>query len=247
MKAASIFTTNYPIDVNEMIKTYSFNRSSLIKKLCLVWLVLLQSWFLWSLPFEEGYASWYGGKFQGRKTANGEIFDTYKLTAAHKSLAFNTYVKVVNQINKKWVIVRINDRGPFVKGRIIDLSRVGAEAIDMIGAGVARVELHKSTKDEYQKQFAIDKKDEFDVSVLYDQKESGDYRIQIGSFSKESHAVEVMKSLLKAGFEGKFEKGPSSFIRVLVINVKKVDLEKVSDKLKGLGFSNYLLREVKNF
>lgn len=90
---------------------------------------------------EEGYASWYGGKFQGRLTANGETFDTYKLTAAHRTLPFHTIVKVTNLKNGKSVEVRINDRGPFVRGRIIDLSKAAAEEIDMTGDGVARVRL----------------------------------------------------------------------------------------------------------
>lgn len=90
---------------------------------------------------DVGYASWYGGKFHGRLTANGETFDTYKLTAAHRTLPFHTIVKVTNLKNGKSVEVRINDRGPFVRGRIIDLSKAAAEAIDMTGDGVARVRL----------------------------------------------------------------------------------------------------------
>ena len=73
------------------------------------------------------------------RTANGEVFDPSQLTAAHKELPFNTLVRVTNEDNGRSVVVRINDRGPFKPGRIIDLSRAGAEAIDMIGAGVARV------------------------------------------------------------------------------------------------------------
>jgi rare lipoprotein A len=90
---------------------------------------------------ETGYASWYGGKFHGRLTANGETFDTNKLTAAHKTLPFGTVVEVTNLSNGESVQVRINDRGPFVEGRIIDLSRAAAREIDMLGSGVARVSL----------------------------------------------------------------------------------------------------------
>lgn len=91
--------------------------------------------------FEVGTASWYGGKFQGRKTANGEIFDTNKFTAAHRTLPFHTEVKVTNLDNGNSTVVRINDRGPFVQGRIIDLSRAAAEELDMIHSGTARVRL----------------------------------------------------------------------------------------------------------
>jgi rare lipoprotein A len=88
---------------------------------------------------EEGVASWYGAAFQGKKTANGEKFDMNKLTAAHKKLPFGSLVRVTNLSNGKSVQVRINDRGPFVKKRIIDLSRRGAEVLDMIRAGTVLV------------------------------------------------------------------------------------------------------------
>jgi len=90
---------------------------------------------------EEGIASWYGPNFVGRPTANGEIFDPSQLTAAHQSLPFDTRVRVTNLDNGRSVVVRINDRGPFVGGRIIDLARGAAEVIGMISSGTARVRL----------------------------------------------------------------------------------------------------------
>ena len=86
-----------------------------------------------------GVASWYGEKFHGRKTSSGEIFDMYKLTAAHKSLPLGTRVRVTNLKNRKSVIVKINDRGPFVRGRIIDLSYGAAKKIGMVDDGVVKV------------------------------------------------------------------------------------------------------------
>lgn len=88
---------------------------------------------------EVGMASWYGHPYHGRRTSNGEIYDMDLLTAAHLSLPFDTWVRVTNLENGRWVDLRINDRGPFVKNRIIDLSRAGAQAIHMIGPGTARV------------------------------------------------------------------------------------------------------------
>ena len=85
-----------------------------------------------------GGASFYGEKWNGRRTANGEIFNTYELTAAHKSLPFGTKVKVVNKTNGKSVVVRINDRGPFVKGRTIDLSKKAFQSIASIKKGVLK-------------------------------------------------------------------------------------------------------------
>ena len=91
---------------------------------------------------DTGVASWYGPGFHGKKTANGEVFDTGKLTAAHRTLPFGTIVLVKNVSNGKEVEVRINDRGPFAKNRIIDLSKAAAQKIDMIQAGTASVKLY---------------------------------------------------------------------------------------------------------
>jgi len=90
---------------------------------------------------EEGIASWYGVPYHGRRAANGEIYDMYKLTAAHRTLPFETVVRVTNQKNGKQVEVRITDRGPFVEGRIIDLSLGAARELDMVGMGIAPVRL----------------------------------------------------------------------------------------------------------
>jgi rare lipoprotein A len=94
-----------------------------------------------ALFLEDGVASWYGPKFHGKATANGETYDMDGLTAAHRTLAFNSKVKVTNLENGKSVIVRINDRGPYAKSRIIDLSRKAARDIDMIQNGTAKVRL----------------------------------------------------------------------------------------------------------
>lgn len=94
-----------------------------------------------SSVFQSGVASFYANKFNGRLTANGEIFSNSKMTAAHKTLKFGTVVRVTNRRNGRKVKVRINDRGPWVKGRIIDLSRVAAREIGMINSGTARVDI----------------------------------------------------------------------------------------------------------
>lgn len=88
---------------------------------------------------ETGMASYYADKYIGRKTSNGEKFRQNKLTAAHKTLPFGTKVKVTNLSNGQSVKVRINDRGPFIQGRIIDLSKKAAKKIDMVNSGVAKV------------------------------------------------------------------------------------------------------------
>lgn len=90
---------------------------------------------------EKGNASWYGDPYHGRRAASGEVFDMEQLTAAHRTLPFQTWVEVTNLSNGRQVTVRINDRGPFVDGRIIDLSRAAARSVDMLRSGVAPVQL----------------------------------------------------------------------------------------------------------
>src|SRR5207245_7871393 len=90
---------------------------------------------------EEGNASWYGLPFHGRRASNGEIYDMYRLTAAHRTLPFETVVRVTNLANGRSATVRITDRGPFVENRIIDLSLAAARELDMIGPGVVPVRL----------------------------------------------------------------------------------------------------------
>jgi rare lipoprotein A len=98
------------------------------------------------LPHSEGFrqrglASWYGRDFHGKKTSNGEIYNMYAMTAAHKTLPLGTYVRVHNLENNRSVVLRINDRGPFVRGRVIDLSYTAAKDIGIVGPGTARVEV----------------------------------------------------------------------------------------------------------
>jgi len=88
---------------------------------------------------QDGIASWYGQKFHGRTTSNGEIYDMYAMTAAHKTLPLGTHVKVTSKKNGKSIIVRVNDRGPFIQDRIIDLSYTAARSLEMVGPGTVPV------------------------------------------------------------------------------------------------------------
>ncbi len=91
-------------------------------------------------PYQVGKASWYGKQFHGRTTASGEDFDMFELTAAHRQLPLGTYVKVTNLRNGKWIIVRVNDRGPYIEGRILDLSYSAARMLEF-KAGVENVRI----------------------------------------------------------------------------------------------------------
>lgn len=116
------------------------NIKSIVLVIILSFFFPLSSSSLENYP-QYGNASWYGGKFHGRKTANGERFNKYSFTGAHKKLPFGTIIRVINLRNGKDVYIRINDRGPFVKGRIVDLSLAAAEAINFNGRGVIRVKV----------------------------------------------------------------------------------------------------------
>lgn len=132
------------------------------------------------VAFDRGVASWYGPGFHGRKTANGEVYNQNELTAAHKTLPFNTLVRVENVANGKSVVVRINDRGPFVGNRIIDLSQKAARNISMIGSGTAEVRLT-----------VINPDPDYDRKTYL----SEQFTLQLGSFSKPEHAQSIAKDL----------------------------------------------------
>ncbi|WCM20061.1 septal ring lytic transglycosylase RlpA family protein [Paraburkholderia bryophila] len=97
---------------------------------------------------QTGRASWYGRGFHGRRTANGERYDMHALTAAHRTLPLGSYVRVTNPATSRSVVVRINDRGPYARGRVIDLSMAAASVLDMRHAGTARVKIEGLTQQE---------------------------------------------------------------------------------------------------
>lgn len=130
---------------------------------------------------EEGVASWYGKDFHGKKTSNGEIYNMYAMTAAHKTLPLGVFVRVTNRSNNKQVIVRVNDRGPFVKSRIIDLSFAAASALDVVGSGTSpvRIEALGYRDREEGGEPSYHEPSNYAVSS---------YAVQIGSFAVEENA-----------------------------------------------------------
>jgi rare lipoprotein A len=132
------------------------------------------------VAFDRGIASWYGPGFHGRRTANGETYNQEELTAAHRSLPFNTLVRVENVHNGKSVVVRINDRGPYVGNRIIDLSHKAARQLAMVGTGTADVRLTIINPDpEYDRQEYLQER----------------FTLQVGSFSRPDHANLIASDL----------------------------------------------------
>lgn len=140
---------------------------------------------------QYGKASWYGGEFHGHPTANGETYDMNKKTAAHKTLPMGTYVKVLNLSNNKHCVVRINDRGPFVKGRIIDLSYAGAKEVDLIGPGVADVRIVALGREVGTLELDSGPTPLVEVADL----KTGDFTIQIGAFAEKKNALEIADRL----------------------------------------------------
>ncbi|MCP3940142.1 MAG: septal ring lytic transglycosylase RlpA family protein [Desulfobacteraceae bacterium] len=139
---------------------------------------------------EKGVASWYGKKFHGRKTSNGETYNMYAMTAAHKTLPMGTWVKVYNLDSHQEIIVRINDRGPFITGRIIDLSYMGAKKIGMVGPGTARVKvtaLGKAT--------SYSKKTREPVAFKPINYWQGNFTVQVGAFKVKKNAQNLRKKL----------------------------------------------------
>ena len=140
---------------------------------------------------QTGGASWYGEEFHGRKTSSGEIYDMHKKSAAHKTLPLGTYVKVTNLSNNRHTIVRINDRGPFVKGRIIDLSYEAAKEIRLIGPGVATIKIAALGKEVGE---TLSKDGPRPLVELKDLQE-GEFTIQVGAFKKRENAVTLADRL----------------------------------------------------
>lgn len=137
---------------------------------------------------QEGVASWYGPNFHKKRTANGEIYDMYGITAAHKTVPFNVYLKVTNLDNDKSVVVRVNDRGPFVKDRIIDLTYTAAYQIGMLDKGTAPVRIEGLG---YIKE--VDGKRTYISPASYEIE--GTLTLQVGSFKSKENAESLAEQL----------------------------------------------------
>jgi len=177
---------------------------------------------------EVGFASYYAGKFQGRRTANGEIFDTKRFTAAHKTLPFNTIVKVTNLENGKYTLARINDRGPFVQGRIIDLSRAAAAAIGMVGDGIARVSV----------EVVLEGDGETYHHLGYN---PDHFSIQAASFRRVENAESAKRTLEHEGFVVELEPA-GEMTRLIIPDIPREDLLLVKARLKALGYFDAFVR-----
>lgn len=196
--------------------------------------VLLMVFALTSLFAEEGLASWYTSDRPGALTANGDVFDSKALTAAHKSLKFGSKVKVTNLENGNSVEVRINDRGPYVEGRIIDLTPEAAKQLGIYKSGVAKVSLEVTYEPENPE------------TKYINGAETGWYTIQIGSYTNIASAYEVSENLKKAGIKPTLEIINEAMVRISVANIQAYKLDDTLGKLAKLGISDPLVKGAKN-
>ncbi|HYV96252.1 MAG TPA: septal ring lytic transglycosylase RlpA family protein [Gemmatimonadaceae bacterium] len=180
-------------------------------------------------PTQTGTASWYGPGFQGKQTSSGEVYDQNLLTAAHKTLPLGTRVRVTNVANGKAVDVRINDRGPFVGDRIIDLSRAAAEVIGMVAAGTALVRV-----------------DVLETPVPIESvPRTVHYALQAGSFTQRSNADDLASRLGRTASDVSVVKvatADGDRYRVLIGNfISHDDAAQAAARLKGAGVETLIV------
>lgn len=249
-----------------------------MKKLILV-LTLLSAFFTSAFGntlYKSGVvASYYAEDFHGKKTSNGEIFNMWAMTCAHKMLPFNTMLKVTNLSNGKSVVVRVNDRGPFVGTREIDLSKGAAAKIGMIGSGTAKVKLEIVSLGPYTKASVVTgKKACAKAGIKYVQvsipssntNSSGDdnsylekinaikkvqrqsgllWDIQIGAFSKRENALNYAQKIKANGFDNVILQKTENVIRVSLKAVPSEEVNQVVDKLASKGYYDLVVRQRK--
>lgn len=178
---------------------------------------------------ERGVASWYGPTFHGERTSSGESYDMYGMTAAHKTLPLPTYARITNLKNGRTVVVRINDRGPFVANRLIDLSYTAAAKLDMLREGTTLVEVRALVPGEPDN---LTRSAETPPPTLY---------VQVGAFSDERNATRVVERLQAAGLTA-FVRAPGEgsadrLFRVRVGPVNSVSgFDDLAARLAAIGF-----------
>lgn len=202
---------------------------------------------------EQGGASWYGLKFHGHKTSNGEVYSIYAMTAAHKTLPIPSYVKVTNIANGKQVIVRVNDRGPFHPGRIIDLSYAAATKLDYIGHGTAQVEVEaidpavynhpernmtaKPSKN-YSTLSALPLVDKVGLSKQAVIPADAKHYIQLAAYSKPAIGQEYEAKLKRElNYPVTLIKGSGGLYRLRIGPIRDADVERALSRSVELGFT----------
>lgn len=189
---------------------------------------------------ERGIASWYGRPFHGQKTSSGQAYDMHAMTGAHKTLPMGTYVSVCNLRNGKKVVVRINDRGPFVRGRIIDLSYGAAKQIGLVGPGTAPVEVVAlGVPRETAVQGGIQR------TLVPGNYDIGDFSIQVGAFRDKENAFRLRNTLARTYKDAHImvhETGDGSLYKVRVARCKTLEQARRYEKmLEGDGYPDAMV------
>ena len=169
---------------------------------------------------QTGRASWYGKKFHGKKTSSGEVYDMYQFSAAHKTLPIPSYIEVTNLANNKSLIVRVNDRGPFVGPRILDLSYAAAKELGFVSQGTTQVKIESISKIIASEQAVASK---------------GQVYLQTGVYSQQENALQAKTQLESKGYQVKVENADGSLYKVkvgpfttaVIAFNEKQDLEKI--------------------
>jgi rare lipoprotein A len=188
---------------------------------------------------QRGIASWYGKKFHGRKTSSGEIYTMHAMTAAHKTLPIPVYVRVKNLTNNRSIVVKVNDRGPFISGRIIDLSYAAAQKLDIVGSGTARVEINTLAAGQRASASAPVVRT---IPLADNSKEEIPLFIQVGSFGEEYNAINLLRDLHESNEQAasisELATNSGLFYRVRVGPLYDIDeANSVIRRLKNKGFS----------
>jgi rare lipoprotein A len=178
------------------------------------------------VSIESGLASWYGHPFHGRLTASGEVYDMEAMTAAHKTLPFGTELRVLCLETGASVVVRVNDRGPFVAGRIIDLSAAAARALGLEKRGLTRVSLSIASS----------------AAALPPSSAGGTLRIQLASFSAEANARALASSLQGRGLTAAVERSGRGLFRVIVPARDAADAAVQLERAKALGYTDAFIK-----
>jgi len=230
----------------------------------IICMLLVSTSFLFAEVYmENAVVSYYAGDFHGKKTSNGEAFNMNAMTCASKNLPFDTILKVTNLANGKSVQVRVNDRGPFVPGRTLDLSKAAAIQLDMIKSGTAHVKIEivkrgpdtklsqqtaakatKIMKERYPEYYKTTT--ETKTSAAPKTRPEGTFwDFQMGAFSSRDSANQLAQKLLKQGFKDVvFQKG-NGIYRVVIRNVPASNVSAMEKKLKEACYSEYVIKQRK--
>ena len=195
------------------------------------------------IPFkEEGYASWYGKRYHGKKTSIGEAYDMYQMTGAHKTLPLPCYIKVTNLKNKRSVIIRVNDRGPFVDNRIIDLSYAAAHRLRIIETGSELVRIEMVNPSLAKKNIKkTENVSSTNSSIKY-------FYIQAGAFSSEDNASYLIKRLSKIQFRNslnikKLSKNSLHLVTIGPYDSKKNAEQALKDIAQKIQLNSFIISE----